>query len=204
MPEKITSPEQLNRMMNVSGKRVWIMLALILGVLALGIFWFLNHEVVISEQYPCYVSEEKTTMDRFLYEIYREEMGDEEQAKAAIDGLIESYGRDYVVRDVYPAYIFVDDIQNTELISEMKIKVGDHNGTVAHMPTETFDFSEFQADRTFTEKEMREAGLNPGVEYSPVLVAIWADENNGSIRSGLYRASVIIDVLKPVTMLLNR
>ena len=63
---RISSPEQLNKMMKVSMFRIWVILALLLLLVGGAFYWFFNNEVVISEKYPCYISAEELPLEEYL------------------------------------------------------------------------------------------------------------------------------------------
>ena len=45
--------------------------------------------------------------------------------------------------------------------------------------------------------------MYPGIDYYPVLINVKEDQNGNSPAPGLYTATVIIDVLKPSSMILR-
>lgn len=83
------------------------------------------------------------------------------------------------------------------------VEVAGFSGSVTYVPDETFDLSSIVKDVSFTEKEMRQAGMNPGIDYYPVLINVKEDQDGNSPAPGLYTATVIIDVLKPSSMILR-
>ena len=201
--DKINSPEQLNKLMKVSKARIWIILVLILLFISFGIYWFVHNDVVISEDHPCYISDEKVALSDFIYDVFYAELGDENLALNILDEAFATYGKEYLNKKIYPAIIYVSDISTTELLEQMPIEVIGLKGSVFHIPTATLDCSEFVKGASFTDKEMREVGMNPGVDYYPILVGL-AENQEIKFSAGLYNATVILEVLKPLSLFINK
>ena len=201
--DRISSPEQLNKLMRVSRTRIWVILVLLLLLAGGGLYWFMNKEVVISEKYPCYVSEEEVPLGEYFYEILLKSSGDAGLAQDTLDRLTENLGKEHMKQMVHPAILYLADITKTEIGGMETVKVAGFAGSVTYVPDETFDLSSIVKDVRFTEKEMRQAGMNPGIDYYPVLINIKEDQNGNGPAPGLYTATVIIDVLKPSSMILR-
>lgn len=201
--DRISSPEQLNKLMKVSKLRIWIILILLLLLVGCGFYWFFNKEVVVSEQYPCYISAEEIPLEEYLYEILLKSSGDAQFAQVELEGAIEVYGEEPMKQLVHPGILYLEDITKTEMGGLETVEVADLTGTVIHIPNETFDCDSIVKNVHFTDKEMRQAGMNPGIHYYPVLLYIKNDQDGNAPDPGLYEATVIIDVLKPSSMILR-
>ena len=200
--DRITSPEQLNKMMKVSKARIWIILIAMLVFIALGIHWFINNEVVISEEHPCFISDKKVVLADYIYDTFYTETGNKELCEATLKLVAESYGEEYLNKKIYPAIIYTRDIENTELLEQMPIEVIGLKGSVFHIPTEKLDCKTIVKDASFTEKEMRQAGMDPGFEYYPIMAGLGENQDVEAV-SGLYKAKIILNVLEPMSLILN-
>lgn len=200
---RISSPEQLNKLMKVSRLRIWVILASLLLLVGCVFYWFMNNEVVISEKYPCYISAEEGQLNDYIYEILLESSGDAELARNGFEETTEFYGEEYKKQTVHPVILYIEDITKTEMGGLETIEVAGFKGSVIHIPNKTFDCESIVKDVHFTEKEMRQAGMYPGIDYYPVLAVIKEDQYGNVPAPGLYTATVIIDVLKPSSMILR-
>ena len=200
---RISSPEQLNKMMKVSMFRIWVILALLLLLVGGAFYWFFNNEVVISEKYPCYISAEELPLDDYSYEILLKSSGDVQLAQVELEGATDAYGEEHMKQLVHPAILYIEDITKTEISGLETVEVAGFTGSVIHIPSEIFDCTSIVRDANFTEKEMRQVGMNPGIDYYPVLLDIKKNQDGSGPAPGLYTATVIIDVLKPSSMILR-
>lgn len=185
-------------MMKVSKARIWIILITMLAFIVFGLYWFINNDVVLSETHPCFISDEKTALKDYLYDIYYAETGNAELAQYNIDESIANYGEDYMNMQIFPAIIYVTDISNTELLELMPIEINGLRGSVLHLPTEKMDVSTFISDARFTNEEMIKNGMSPGLDYYPIMACLSAKQE---ISPGLYNATVILDVLEPKSLI---
>ena len=201
--DRISSPEQLNKLMKVSRSRIWVILILLLLLVGGGFYWFINNEVVISEKYPCYISAEEVQLGDYFYNILLKSSGDAELAQATLDGITENLGEEHMKQIVHPAILYLGDITKTEIGGMETVEVAGFDGSVIYVPNETFDCSSVVKDVSFTEKEKRQVGMNPGIHYYPVPMNIKEDQGGNAPDPGLYKATVIIDVLKPSSMILR-
>ena len=201
--DRISSPEQLNKLMKVSKYRIWVILVLLLLLVGGGFYWFMNNEVVISEKYPCYISEEEVTLEEYLYEILLKSSGDAGLARATLNGVTENFGEEHMKQIVHPAILYLEDITKTEIGGMETVEVAGFDGSVIYVPTEIFDCSSIIKNVSYTEKEMRQVGMNPGLDYYPVLLDIKKNQDGNGPTAGMYKATVIIDVLKPRSMILR-
>lgn len=201
MIKRINSPEEFNKLIKISKFRIWILLLLILISIIFGIIWFVKSEVVIEEHHPLYISNDVLKLGDLIYKTVYQESQDEKIAKDWVKGVEDLYGSDFINKDIYPACLFVDDVSKTEMLEQMEIIASDYKGIVLFMPFETFEYKKLFNISEFADEEMRQVGMNPGIKYSPIIVAIWANQVNENVKPGLYNSSVILDVLKPITMI---
>ena len=201
--DRISSPEQLNKLMKVSKSRIWVILILLLLLVGCGYYWFFNNEVVITEKYPCYISAEEVPLEDYVYEILLQSSGSEEFAQGNLEGTIEDFGAEYMKQTVRPALLYLEDLAKTEMNGLETVEVAGFRGGVVNIPDGAFDCSRIVKDAQFTEQEMRQVGMNPGIRYYPVLVAVKEPRGSRDPAPGLYTATVIIDVLKPSSMILK-
>lgn len=203
MKDKINSPEQLNRMMKVSNARIWIILFFLLIVIISGLIWFCKNEIILEEYYPCYVLAEKRLKKDLLHDIILEQTGDIDITEHWMDELIENNGEDYINQIVYPVCLYVKDIANSELIEYLEIKILDIKGVIDFIPVNDFNCNKFFPNMNLSDEAKRKVGLNPGIDYSFVFATIPVNKADGLINSGLYNASVILDVIRPITMIVK-
>lgn len=200
--ERITSPDQLNKMMRVSKARVWIALIVLLLLVSYGIYWFFNDEVEVSEVHPCYISTDVTTVRQYVHDILYESSGSEDLAQYEISEAINRNGEESMNQEIHPAVIYLRDISETELVELMPIQVEGLNGSVISFPNETLDCSKIIKGADFTSEEQCKVGMEPGIDYYPVLVALATDQDI-KVESGLYKAKVILNVIKPIDLIIN-
>lgn len=201
MINRINSPEEFNKLIKISKFRVWILLLLILISIVIGIIWFVKSEVVIEERHPLYISNDVSKLGDLIYRTVYQELKNENLAKEWVKEMEDIYGSDFINKDIYPACLFIDDSSKTEMVDQMEIIASDYKGIVLFIPFETYDYKKLFNNIEFTDEEMRKVGMNPGIKYSPIIVAIWANQVNENVKPGLYNSSVILDVLKPITMI---
>lgn len=201
--DRISSPEQLNKLMKVSKLRIWVILILLLLLVGCGFYWFFNKEVVISEQYPCYISAEEMPLEEYMYQFLLQSSGSAEIARGTLADATKYYGEEHMKQAVHPGILYLEDITKTEIGGLETVEVAGFSGNVMLIPNETFDFGSIVKDVHFTDKEMRLVGMNPGIDYYPVLLNIKEDQDGNAPDPGLYNATVIIDVLKPSSMILR-
>lgn len=199
--ERIDSPEKLNSMIKVSKLRIWIILFLLLIFIVFSFVWFVKKSVVIEERHPLYISDEMTTVRDLLYKLIYQDSNDAEITKEWTNETEKIYGTDYMDSNIYPACLFVKDLSSSEMVEHMDIKAAEYNGTILYLPFENFNYKNIFTNMEYTDEEMRKVGMIPGINYSPVIVAIWAKQDNMKVKSGLYDSSVILDVLKPISMI---
>lgn len=198
---RIDSPEKLNSMIKVSKLRIWIILISLLLFIIFGFFWFVKSSVVIEERHPLYISDELMTVRELYYKIVYQDFNDAETAGKWLSATEKAFGTDYMNRNVYPACLFVKDFSNSEMVEHMDIKASEYNGTILYLPFESFNYKNIFPNMEYTDEEMRKVDMTPGIKYSPAMVAIWAKQDGVNVKPGLYDSSVILDVLKPISMI---
>ena len=202
MTQRISSPEELNSRMKVNGAGVWIVLIALIAAVIVGMVLFLSNEIVMHESHPCYVSDVSMPSIDALYEtvftapVY--------SGTVTRDDVETVYG-DLLKPHPYSqlSYFLIDDPDHTEMAEGMTFYIGDNAGFVISFPNEPTEYEDMLR-LGIREKEMRKAGLTPGLPYYMITALLFSDRPDPVLTPGFYTADVILDTVDPVSFILKQ
>lgn len=199
MTERISSPEQLSSRMKITGIWIWIVLAAVAAAVTGGLAWFLSHEIVSKETHICYVSERCEGSIDALCEILITDTGENDPSYRNV--LEEEYG-EILSPYVQLAYLIIRDIDSSELVEGMPIRIEDNSGFVVFIQAQPTEY-EAMLQLGMDPKEMRVAGLLPGSPYYLCPVFLRSEVQEPVMSPGIYTAEATLSVTDPVSLILK-
>ena len=201
MTKRIGSPEELNNRMKVSSIGVLIVLTVLFVAVIAGIVVFLSNKIVMRESHLCYVSETSKPSIDALYETFL--TNPVSAASVSRDTVEKKYGE---AMKPYPysqfVYFLIEDPEEIEMAEGMTFYIGDSKGYVASFSNEPMDYEDMLRIG-FGEKEMRKAGLTPGIPYYMITAFLLSEEPEPVLTPGFYTADIILDTVDPISFILK-
>ena len=199
MRERIDSPEKLNRLMKISTPGIWIILIILLLAVTGGLAVFLSRDIVVRETHLCYITDTvKPGMDAMIELGY----GDGEENDVRWKNYVETMYKGVLPSSVQIAYLVISDISSTEIFEGMTLHAGSTEGKIVYVPNELSDHEEM-LQLGMNEKDMRRNGLNPAASYYLCEVFLYSDEPEFPAAPGFSTATVTLDVVDPVSLILR-
>ena len=201
MTQRIGSPEELNNRMKVNGVGVWIVLIALITVVIAGIVVLLSHDIVMRESHPCYVSDVSMPSIDALYEtIFTDPVYGDSVTRDTVETVYGDIMKPHPYSQL--SYFLIDDPDKTEMAEGMTFYIGDNAGFVISFSNEQTGYEDMLRFG-IREKEMRRAGLIPGLPYYLITAIIFSEEPDPVLTPGFYTADVILDVVDPVSFILK-
>ena len=199
MTQRISSPEELNRRMKINRVGIWIVLTLLTVAVIVGMILFLSGKIVMRETHLCYVTDVSMPSIDALYEVFLSDPI--YRTSVTKDALKAVYGDTLRPYSQF-TYFLIEDLEETEMAEGMKFYIGDNWGYVISIPNKPTKYEDILR-LGFGEKEMRKAGLTPGIPYYLMIAFLSAEEPAPILTDGFYTADVVLDTVDPISFILK-
>lgn len=198
MKTKINSPDTFEKMMKVSGTRMWLVLSVLTVLIVTGLILFLTNPITISSEVEqCYVLGETMTYREALMEAVQEALPEYAYLYEGIEQSDVSYPLDGTVQ---PVILSFDE--NEESIRDgMPLRVQGRGGYVliSSLPMSLQQI----IDKGYSEMELLKAGFVHSRRYTFTYAVLCLPEGTEPLPEGLYKAKILLDELEPVTLILK-
>lgn len=198
MKTRINSPDTFERMMKISGVRMWIILSVLTVLTVTGLTLFLTNRITVTaESKLCYVSGETMIYREALTESAQQALPEYAYLYESIDQADVTYPLDGMVQ---PVILSFDENEQT-IHDGMPLQVQGRSGKVliAMLPMSLQQI----IDKGYSEMELLKGGFVHSRSYSFIYAVLYLQDGMEPLPEGMYKAEVLLDELDPVTLILK-